>query len=121
MKGQPVDRVNHHRSVVAQPPLQSVPGKSAQYSGLGRVSMNNVGPQFAQEFLDLKVAHGIVVRIDRPAKPVYDDDLVNLPFRLVEKLALRPKGRPGDESDIVPALGEKLTCNKSILLRPTED
>ena len=90
--------------------------ESAQYPRLGGMSMNDIRLQLPKQFLYLEVADRIIKRIDWAAKPVDNHDLVALSLCLVEKLALRPQRRPGNQRDIMPPLRQDFTCNKRILL-----
>jgi len=85
------------------------------------MSMNNIRLQFAQEFPYPEIAHSIIIRLDRPAKSVDNDYFVTLPLRLIEKLTLRPKGRPGNKRDIVSPLGQQLAGYECVFLSSTND
>jgi hypothetical protein len=94
---------------------------SAKDARLGGMSMNNLGLQFPQDVLDLKIRRYVVMRIDLPSQVVEDDEIKFLVLRKLIQISLRPKRRPSYQRNIVASLSQKFAGNERILLRATQD
>ena len=112
MKGQAVDRV--HCFDIADAPGR----ESAEYSRLGGVRVNDVGPELTKVLFDLEITYGITKRTYRAYEFIDNDCFIFLIFCLLEQPALRTDRRPGNERNIMAALSQQLAGYQSILLRP---
>ena len=81
--------------------------------------MNNLGLQFPQNVLDLKICRYVVMGIYLASQVVKDEKIEFLILRKLIQVSLRPKRRPCYQRNIMPSLGKQFAGNQRILLRTT--
>jgi hypothetical protein len=81
------------------------------------MGMNNIGLQFPQNILDLKIRRYIVIGIYLAPQVVEDKKIEFLILRKLIQISLRPKRRPSQQRNIMPSLGKQFTGNQRIFLR----
>ena len=121
MERQAVNRVDDLHAAGGRPAAhlsRRAPGEDAS---LGRMRVNDVGLDLAEQSLQRAVKAPVAERADLAAHGRQHDHAVIARRRPRHQLALRPDRGPGDQRHLMPARSQGLAGQDRVLLRPAQD
>ena len=96
-------------------------GIASEDAGLGRVGVDDVGRQGAEQFFELEIGFQVVEEVNLAAEPVSEDDLKAAVLGHLEEGSFGADGRAGDQRHLMAAGRQQAAGNQRVFLRPAED